>query len=423
MNMLQPDRTAGGAVPLNAQPTPLEIRHVVFDVRDAHALNANGQFRVARQLASEQRAAGETSKVYFLRLDGRVVPEDSTDAFKLLPMQGLQLAGHHITIADSVIREMTASDNAPLFLHLHAGRQPFLPWLTWRLRRMGIPYAITPHGRYAHIYDAEDRAQYPRANYPRTALYLKHLERHALEGAQFVHAVSVDERALIERVAPRARVELIDNAAYSRRLDGEPKPIPRSGPSANYPRFGFLGRFEIEHKGLDLLLDGFAKYRELGGRGTLDLGGTGPSRDRLAEQAKTLGITPFVSIFGPHFGAERVRLFTGWDYFVMPSRFEGVPLGGIEAALMGLPLIVSKGSGLRAKVEEFGGGIGIQALTPEAIAQAFLQADGKAESWTSMSTAAWRMALSFGDWTTTAAALAKKYRETRRVDTAAASRR
>jgi glycosyltransferase involved in cell wall biosynthesis len=404
MNMFQPEAASGRSPEL--EKGAFEIRHVVFDVRDAHDLNANGLFRVARQLASEQLAAGEQAKVYFLRFEGRAVPEDSRGVFEILPMRGRQLAGHHITIDDDVVGELTRNNGRPLFLHLHAGRQPFLFSLTRKLRRLSIPYAITPHGRYAHIFDAANRAKYRR-----TVLYLSHIERYVFEKAHFVHALSREERDLIRRVAPRARVELIVNAAYSRRLDGEPKPIARAGRSARYPLFGFLGRFEIEHKGLDILLDGFAEYRRRGGRGTLDMGGTGPSRDILAARVRALGIEPYTSIFGPHYGPDRVKLFSGWDFFVMPSRFEGMPLGGIEAALMGLPLIVSEGSGLRGYVEEFGAGIGIQSLTPTGIAQAFVQAEAQAETWTSMSTASWRMALSFGDWTATAAKLVRHYQE------------
>src|SRR5262245_25651159 len=105
MNMFQPEAASGRSP--EPEKGAFEIRHVVFDVRDAHDLNANGLFRVARQLASEQRAAGELAKVYFLRLEGRAVPEDGGGVLEILPMRGRQLAGHHITIDDGVFRALT----------------------------------------------------------------------------------------------------------------------------------------------------------------------------------------------------------------------------------------------------------------------------------------------------------------------------
>ena len=88
-----------------------------------------------------------------------------------------------------------------------------------------------------------------------------------------------------------------------------------------------------------------------------------------------------------------------------------MPIGALEAGLAGLPLIVSAETGLQGQVASFHAGIGIEDLTPQAVAQSFAQAErASADEWAAMSMAAYRMALSIGNWTTVAAELVELYR-------------
>jgi glycosyltransferase involved in cell wall biosynthesis len=277
--------------------------------------------------------------------------------------------------------------------------------LILRLHRLGILYAMTVHGRYSHVFDESKRTVHRVS-----ALYLQLVERWLLEGALFVQALSAVEREVIRRIAPNARIEVVPNAAYSSRFEGTPLPPKRIGPSARFPVFGFLGRYAIEHKGLDVLVSGFAAYRKAGRKGSLELVGTGPSRDTLAAMARDLGVGEYVTLDGPRFGSEKARTLASWDYFVMSSRYEGIPIGALEAGLSGLPLILSAGTGLREQVVRFKAGFGIEALTTEGMARAFERAgNASAHEWSAMSAAAYRLGLSVGDWSSTAAQLMRLY--------------
>jgi glycosyltransferase involved in cell wall biosynthesis len=404
MNMLQlksrPDgpRTSGGP------GSKFEIRHLVFDMCAAHDLSANGVFHVARQLVAEQNAAGERAKIVFLREEGRDVPIEGP--IQVLLLKGRKLRGRRLNIDVSVLDEITAPADRPLFFHIHAARQPLLWPVILRLRKLSIPYAMTIHGRYSHLGDPSNRSHHRLS-----ALYLQYVERHVLEGARFVQGVSTAECELISRIAPRARVVLVPNAAYSSRFEGRPPWPQRVAPSPSRPVFGFLGRYEIEHKGLDLLLEAFATYRREGGTGTLELVGTGPARETISARARQLELERFVIVDGPRFGVQKTQTLASWDYFIMPSRFEGMPIGGLEAGLAGLPLIVSGETGLREHVTSFGAGIGIDRLEPAAIACALFKAQGcGVNEWSAMSQRAHAMALAIGDWTNVAAELASLYR-------------
>jgi glycosyltransferase involved in cell wall biosynthesis len=409
MNVLLDQREidAERVVPLPLPLARMDIRHLVFDMCASHELRANGVYNVARQLASEQIAAGETASIVFLREEGRDMPSDpGGPPMRVLGLRGRKVRGRRVGIDRAVLDAMVADARAPLFFHIHAARQPLLLPIVARLRKLGIPYAMTIHGLYSHVFDRHGRPM--RRLSPH---YLRLVERHVLQGARFVQGVSAAECALVRRIAPRARVELVPNAAYSSRLERRPAAPARNGPSAGFPVFGFLGRYEIEHKGLDLLIAGFAAYRGAGGTGRLELVGTGPAREKIVAHARTLGVAAHVAVDGPRYGADKARTLAAWDYFVMPSRFEGVPIGALEAGLAGLPLIVSAETGLREEVTSSGGGIGIVDLTPAAVAQALLDAQRcTAADWSRMSEAAYGLALAMGDWTRIAATLAGLYR-------------
>jgi glycosyltransferase involved in cell wall biosynthesis len=385
----------------------MDIRHLVFDMSVSHDLKANGVYNVARQLAAEQAAAGENARLIFLREEGQAAPTEPSLDLQVLPLEGRKVLGRRVSINADVLQAMTARRSGKTFFHIHTARQPLLLQITSYLRKLSIPYGITVHGRYSHAFD-----QHNKPAYRLTAFYLQHVERRVLEGARFVQGLNAAECNLIRSIAPRARVEHVSNAAYSSHFEGQPIRPARTSLSSHFPTFGYLGRYEIQHKGLDLLIAGFAAYRNAGGCGVLELAGTGPAREEIAAQAQALGVADYVTIDGPRFGAEKAGALAAWDYFVMPSRFEGVPIGALEAGLAGLPLILSAETGLRDQLVEFRAGLGIEALTPEAVAFAFHRAECcSAEQWSDMSRAAYRMALSVGDWTKIAAQLVALYQD------------
>jgi glycosyltransferase involved in cell wall biosynthesis len=403
-DLLSPE--AASTVPLAPPRASLDIRHVVIDDAGPHPSAANGVHHVVRRMAREQLAAGDNAKILFLRSHDQDGGGEAVDLPTLiLPLDGPRLAGHIYGLAEPIIAAMASAAGPATVFHIHTARQLLLPSLARALHQRGLPFGITVHGRYSHVFAPSGGV----ANW-RTATYLRLFERQALEMARFVQAVSPAEARIIARLAPAARVYVVPNAAYSSVFDGIPRRPARNVDFADFPIFGFCGRYEILHKGLDLLVEGFAIYRRQGGRGRLVLIGTGPARDVLAAMAATLGIADAIEIQGPCFGEDKHRKMAGWHFFVQPSRFDGVPIAALEAALAGLPLVVSQETGLAEQVASANAGLVMRDLTASAVAEAFHKAALlPAENWQSMMLGAHAMATQIGDWTPISAELRKLY--------------
>ncbi|MBU8541467.1 glycosyltransferase [Falsiroseomonas tokyonensis] len=389
--------------PAPAQPggPALEVRHLAVADGLGHPSEANGVHNVARALVREQRAAGDRASLVLLAR-GDVAPAlDPACPTRIVRLEGPALRGRTVRLSQAAIEALLAGAGPGTLCHIHGGREPMLPGLGQALRRRGIPYAITVHGRFSHIYDPTGRTL-KRS----TALYLRLFERRLLEGARVVQALSEEEAAILRRVAPRARIAIIGNGAWSSRLGAVPAAPAVRQPSAAFPHFAYCGRYAIAHKGLDLLLEGFAAYASAGGAGRLTMLGSGPAQAELARMASRLGIAGRVTILGPHFGDMRDAVLRECDYFVMASRYEGVPLAALEAGLLGLPLIVTAGTGLRAAVVAEQAGLPIAEHSAAAVAAALHAAEALTPAeWQARAAAAHALVLRHGDWTEIAARL------------------
>jgi len=101
------------------------------------------------------------------------------------------------------------------------------------------------------------------------------------------------------------------------------------------PLLLFVGRLRY-YKGLHFLLDALPSVRA-----ELLIGGSGPERARLAEQATQLGIAQRVHFLGDIPDDDLPALFHAADIFVLPAhlRAEALGLAQIEALASGLPCV------------------------------------------------------------------------------------
>jgi UDP-glucose:(heptosyl)LPS alpha-1,3-glucosyltransferase len=106
-----------------------------------------------------------------------------------------------------------------------------------------------------------------------------------------------------------------------------------------------------EHKGLDLVFDAVSKvlktkeiYLWVGGRGNIP---------KYEAKAKKFGINNFVRFTGM-IKENLHNLYASADLFVLPSKFDTFGLVVSEALSLGLPVVVSKNTGISSLINDFG---------------------------------------------------------------------
>jgi len=124
-------------------------------------------------------------------------------------------------------------------------------------------------------------------------------------------------------------------------------------------------------KGVEDLLLGFTRAALVRPRLRLLLGGDGPLRDRLLQQARDAGLADRVLIGGSWVRAP--EFLPALDLFVLASLNEGMGRALVEAMASGLPVVATAVGGMPEVLQEGGAGLLVPAGDPQAIADAIVR--------------------------------------------------
>jgi glycosyltransferase involved in cell wall biosynthesis len=163
------------------------------------------------------------------------------------------------------------------------------------------------------------------------------VQRHFLNGAAAVHAITPEESTDIQAVARPRRLITIPNG-----IDLDEFPISRSfkRPSSDSVVLGYLGRISPE-KNLLRLAESLSLCNREGRRVCLKLAGpASPHLDRIIQQHGHCG----VEWVGPKYGHEKTQYLNSIDLMVVPSLAEVISISAIEALAMGVPLLITRTS-------------------------------------------------------------------------------
>ena len=101
---------------------------------------------------------------------------------------------------------------------------------------------------------------------------------------------------------------------------------------------GHAGRFNHQ-KNHTFLIDIFAAIYQKNPEAFLLLFGVGELQESIKKKVEHLGLQDSVLFYGASDQME--RMYQAMDVFLMPSKFEGLPVAGVEAQAAGLPIVFS----------------------------------------------------------------------------------
>lgn len=110
----------------------------------------------------------------------------------------------------------------------------------------------------------------------------------------------------------------------------------------------YIGRYEVEHKGLDILVKVCASNKQwfVDNSVRINLYGRDSANGLtvLKELIDDFGVADIVRICGPIYGDDKDNLLNSSYCYLQCSRFEGQPMSIIEALAHGCPCIVTNGT-------------------------------------------------------------------------------
>ncbi len=121
----------------------------------------------------------------------------------------------------------------------------------------------------------------------------------------------------------------------------------------------FIGRLDIYHKGIDLLLDAITEvHKELHDAGFF-LNIYGPHKydyEKIKNEIEKRGLNDVARVNDEISGKGKELVILDSDIFIMTSRFEGHPMGLIEAMAYGLPCLITPGTNMYEEVDKANAG-------------------------------------------------------------------
>jgi glycosyltransferase involved in cell wall biosynthesis len=326
----------------------MKIIHVLLGKANPDSMN--GVNKVVHYLATEQHRMGYDVEVWGITFSKN--PPVHNHEYNLRIFRDSKLRFY----LSSELKEALKNLTPDTWVQLHSVFIPEFFTIAILLRKVGVRYGFTPHGGYS--------IGALRRRWLIKQIFLFLFESYVLRNAVLIHAVGETETVQILKIVKHNNVVLVPNGQDLLSLDFNKKIM-----QAERPIFGFCGRLDAVHKGLDLMIEGFNIYKKEGGKGELWLIGDGTDREKLLSMARAFGIQQSVKCFGAKFVEEKFQIIDNFDSFIHASRWDGIPTSCLEAAALSKPLLISRETNLASFVKSYSAGWVLIENTPEQISE------------------------------------------------------
>ena len=261
-----------------------------------------------------------------------------------------------VVASDATFKQRVEDFRPQLVIFHSLYKKAYIRWYKF-LRLHGIPYAIEMHGGSSRDNQKKNFLQKKMANF---LLFNRFIENAA--------AVIYLNQAECEASVFKGRMQnvIIPNGVDLPQDWQEKKVLPSQPLNIT-----FLGRIDIHHKGLDLLVRAISLVqKELIHKATFHFYGYtyGDEFQKMIQPYSHL-----ITFHGPVYGPEKEKALNSSHIFVHTSRYEGMPIAVIEALAHGLPCIVTPQTNMESLIRESRAGW-VTSLSAEEIARTLLLA-------------------------------------------------
>ena len=231
---------------------------------------------------------------------------------------------------------MGIADRRPAILHVHAVNR-FTEMLANDARAAGMAVVMTSHGQLNF---------HSGLHAVKKLIYLTFCSSQVRRCAG-IHVLTRKARQLLRFIIPgyRGLIVTLPHTIHDPPLGGGDGDVPGDAVSGGADKpftVICLGRLDVRTKGLDLLIEGFAKAGVE--RARLVLAGPDWQNGRadLERLAKACGCAGRVDFPGAVYGADKERLLASADLYVAASRWDAFNISVAEAMRREIPAVVSE---------------------------------------------------------------------------------
>ena len=261
---------------------------------------------------------------------------------------------------------------------LHGTYNPPMSVIAVHAKKIGLPYIFIPHDPYIPALRRHHRF--------RKSLYWRLYEKKVIKNAAAIQLLDISHEKPLRDLGYEGVTKVIPNGCEPEMLNHLPAEVRTPG-ARERTKLLYFGRMDRNHKGLDLLLEGFAKVRanhpDLFSKVELIMTGNDwtdrPLLERITRKLRLEGSVTFTG----RRPESAIEIVSEADLVILPSRFDGFGLCIVEAMLGKRPVIVSSGAGVATHVESSGGGFVVNP-TAEGIAAGLEKALCSKSSWQEM---------------------------------------
>lgn len=211
-----------------------------------------------------------------------------------------------------------------------------------QLKKHFIPYIIIPHGSLTIEALNKKRIKKKTANilffnkFINNAIAIQYLSKHECESSNFGKEKFICTNGI--------SIPNLQKTSFH-----EDKVI-----------LTYIGRLDYYHKGLDLLIQAVKKKESFLLQNKCKINLYGPNINNQAETIKKLiaenSVSNIVELHDAIIGKEKESVLLNTDIFIQTSRFEGMPMGILEALSYGIPCLVTDGTTLGSLIKQFDAG-------------------------------------------------------------------